>query len=119
MAQRERDSPSAASLSARATRLGILLLAPENFLLPEIRVPGHRPSHEQKCLGVAKRMPDSYALKRYDSATLSDSPADPHSDASNRGIKDYFSVSLHNYSEMSIWGIAGMAGSFKRGTLSL
>ena len=45
----------AASLSARATRLGMRLLAPESFLLPEIRVPGHSPSHEQKCLALAKR----------------------------------------------------------------
>jgi hypothetical protein len=34
----------------------------------------------------ARGMPDSYALKRYDSATLPDNPAVPHSNASNRGI---------------------------------
>ncbi len=35
----------------------------------------------------ARGMPDSYALKRYDSATLPDNPAGPHSDAFNRGFK--------------------------------
>ena len=56
MAQRERDSPSAASLSARATRLEIRLLGPESRLSPEIRVLGHSRIHEQKCFGVAKRV---------------------------------------------------------------
>jgi hypothetical protein len=32
----------------------------------------------------ARGMPDSYALKRFDSATLPDNPAFPHSNASNR-----------------------------------
>ena len=38
----------AANLSA--TRLGILLLAPERRLPPEMRVPGHKSSHKKKCL---------------------------------------------------------------------
>ena len=51
----ERDSPRAASLSARETRFAIRSLAPDRRWLPDIRVPGHSPSHEQNRLAVSKR----------------------------------------------------------------
>lgn len=39
-------------VSSQTTRFDIRLLATESGLPPEIRVPGHKPNQEQKCLAL-------------------------------------------------------------------
>jgi len=44
--------PWAANLRARATRLGIRLVAPERRFPSGMQVPGHKPNQEQKCFAL-------------------------------------------------------------------
>ena len=45
----------AAIFNAWATRLAVRFVAPDNSLPSEILVPGHKPSHEAKCLALLER----------------------------------------------------------------
>jgi hypothetical protein len=70
---RQMGQPATRPIAGLPGRLAALLLLAGN-------------DHARR-LAPARGMPDSYALKRYDSATLPDNPAGPHSDAFNKGFK--------------------------------